>query len=81
MTDNRGWNGGLESEWVARGILMRAGRFFNDLLSEGPTMTFWHAMRSFYDGDGYPALPLYFRFFDVAVSFLLPYNVKLIRFC
>lgn len=25
-------------------------------------------MRTFYDGDGYPDLGLYFRFFDVAVS-------------
>lgn len=25
-------------------------------------------MRSFYDGDGYVSLPLYFRFFDIAVS-------------
>jgi len=40
--------------------------FFNDLLSQGWPASFWHSMRSFYDGDGYPALGLYFKFFDVA---------------
>lgn len=32
-------------------------------------------MRTFYDGDAYPALGLYFKFFDVAVSFLVPFTV------
>ncbi|KAF7319262.1 Response to drug-related protein [Mycena chlorophos] len=41
--------------------------FFNDLLEEVPFgLGFWHAMRSFYEGDGYPSLGLYFQFFDVA---------------
>lgn len=47
-------------------------RFFNDLLSqpldENFNGSFWHTMRAFYDGDTYPNLGLYFRFFDVAVS-------------
>lgn len=29
-------------------------------------------MRVFYDGDGYPPIGLYFKFFDVAVSVFLP---------
>ncbi|KUI61318.1 Quercetin 2,3-dioxygenase [Cytospora mali] len=40
--------------------------FFNDLISSGYMESFWQTMRSFYDGDTYPVLPLYFRFFDVA---------------
>ncbi|KUI64254.1 hypothetical protein VM1G_11083 [Cytospora mali] len=40
--------------------------FFNDLLSAGYMESFWHLMRSSYDGDSYLVLPLYFRFFDVA---------------
>ncbi|KAJ4387419.1 hypothetical protein N0V93_008011 [Gnomoniopsis smithogilvyi] len=40
--------------------------FFNDFLSEGYPPSFWHTMRTFLDGDGYPALGLYFKFFDVA---------------
>ncbi|KAI1360497.1 hypothetical protein F5Y08DRAFT_348719 [Xylaria arbuscula] len=38
--------------------------FFNDMLSKGTSQGFWYNMRVFYDGDGYIALPLYFRFFD-----------------
>jgi hypothetical protein len=33
-------------------------------------------MRAFYDGDGYPPMGLYFKFFDVAVS-LPPHEFKL----
>ncbi|KAI0433450.1 hypothetical protein F5Y09DRAFT_73939 [Xylaria sp. FL1042] len=39
--------------------------FFNDMFCKGPSPGFWYLMRAFYDGDGYIALPLYFRFFDV----------------
>lgn len=50
----------------------KIARFFNDLLSqpldENFNGSFWHTMRAFYDGDTYPNLGLYFRFFDVAVS-------------
>lgn len=43
-------------------------RWFNDFLVDQHYKSFWYSMRSFYDGDGYISLPLYFRFFDVAVS-------------
>lgn len=43
-------------------------RFFADLLSGSWPAGFWHTMRTFYDGDGYPALGLYFKAFDFAVS-------------
>lgn len=43
-------------------------RFFADLLSQSWPSGFWHTMRTFYDGDAYPAMGLYFKFFDVAVS-------------
>lgn len=43
-------------------------RFFADLNSKSYPPAFWHTMRTFYDGDTYPALGLYFKFFDVAVS-------------
>ncbi|KAJ0108777.1 cupintype [Diaporthe amygdali] len=40
--------------------------FFADLLSGSWPAGFWHTMRTFYDGDGYPALGLYFKAFDFA---------------
>ncbi|KAH8777369.1 hypothetical protein F5883DRAFT_543377, partial [Diaporthe sp. PMI_573] len=43
--------------------------FFADLLSQSWPSGFWHTMRVFYDWDAYPAMGLYFKFFDVAVSF------------
>lgn len=43
-------------------------RFFADFLSASWPPGFWHTMRTFYDGDGYPSLGLYFKAFDVAVS-------------
>lgn len=53
----------------------KIARFFNDLLSqpldENFNGSFWHTMRAFYDGDTYPNLGLYFRFFDVTVSYWL----------
>lgn len=56
-------------------------RFFNDFLSqpldENLNGSFLHTMRAFYDGDAYPALGLYFRFFDVAVSHSLTADPKL----
>lgn len=56
-------------------------RFFNDLLSVGMQpgfsgASFWHTMRAFYDGDAYPALGLYFQFFDIAVSVLNVYRCE-----
>ncbi|KAI0508522.1 hypothetical protein F5B22DRAFT_390040 [Xylaria bambusicola] len=38
--------------------------FFNDMLHKGTSPGFWYLMRVFYDGDGYIALPLHFRFLD-----------------
>ena len=58
--------------------------FFNDLLSRGWPAPFWHGMRTFYDGDIYPDLGLYFRFFDVAVrGIVLKFRrtIRLIPFC
>lgn len=43
-------------------------RFFADIFEQEHMNSFWYTMRAFYDGDGYAKLPLYFRFFDVAVS-------------
>ncbi|KAL1866865.1 hypothetical protein Daus18300_006568 [Diaporthe australafricana] len=40
--------------------------FFADLLSGTWPSGFWHTMRVFYDGDGYPSLGLYFKGFDIA---------------
>ncbi|KAI3399147.1 hypothetical protein diail_7726 [Diaporthe ilicicola] len=40
--------------------------FFADLLSGSWPSGFWHTMRTFYDGDAYPSLGLYFKTFDVA---------------
>ncbi|KAF7319270.1 Cupin-2 domain-containing protein [Mycena chlorophos] len=40
--------------------------FFNDVFSSDSPFAFWHTMRAFYDGDTYPAMGLYFRFFDIA---------------
>lgn len=72
-----------KSDWLWDSIIRRVlqnhqcdadkiPRFFNDLLSqpldENFNGSFWHTMRAFYDGDTYPDLGLYFRFFDVAVS-------------
>ncbi|KAF2035002.1 hypothetical protein EK21DRAFT_107634 [Setomelanomma holmii] len=59
--------------------------FFNDLLSQGWPAPFWHTMRAFYDGDGYPPMGLYFKFFDVAfitivggiAKFIAPVKPKL----
>lgn len=45
-------------------------RFFADFLAGGYPPGFWYTMRTFYDGDGYPSLGLYFKAFDVAVSCL-----------
>jgi hypothetical protein len=42
--------------------------FFNDMLAQGWPAPFWYMLRVFYDGDSYPPLGLYFKFFDVAVS-------------
>jgi hypothetical protein len=41
------------------------------MLAQGWPVPFWHMLRVFYDGDSYPPLGLYFKFFDVAVSVLL----------
>lgn len=49
---------------------LRVDRFFDDLLAEGWPAPFWHTMRAFYDGDGYPALGLHFKFLDMAVRIL-----------
>ncbi|KAH8171043.1 hypothetical protein LIA77_09824 [Sarocladium implicatum] len=43
---------------------MYKAMFFNDLLSDGGFGGFWKSMRAFYDGDAYPAFPLYFQIFD-----------------
>lgn len=37
-------------------------------MADGWPSSFLVSMRAFYDGDAYPALGLYFRFLDVAVS-------------
>lgn len=50
-------------------------RFFADLLSQNWPSGFWHTMRTFCDGDAYPAMGLYFKFVDVAVSHLVPFLV------
>ena len=52
-------------------LCLRLGpfRFFADFVSASWPPGFWHTMRTFYDGDAYPALGLYFKFFDVAVSY------------
>jgi len=42
-------------------------RMFADLLSEGHMPGFWHLMRSFYDGDTYPALPASIKLLDQLV--------------
>lgn len=69
----------LMAKW---GWLDLCERFFNELLGGDQTPSFWHAIRAFYDGDGYPVLPLYFRFFDVAVwptsLFLSPSRIVII---
>jgi hypothetical protein len=49
-------------------------RFFNDLLAQGWPAPFWYMLRVFYDGDSYPPLGLYFKFFDVAVRVFLTEN-------
>lgn len=64
----------LSSLLIALGpklILLRV-RFFADLLSQNWPSGFWHTMGTFYDGDAYPAMGLYFKFFDVAVSHSIP---------
>lgn len=44
--------------------------FFNDLLPADGSGGFLKTMRVFWDGDAYPALPLYFRVFDEAFVFV-----------
>ena len=50
-------------------------RFFNDFLEEMP-VSFWHSMRSFYDGDAYPSLGLYFQFIDVVVGVATSHEIS-----
>ncbi|KAG8162286.1 hypothetical protein KVR01_008051 [Diaporthe batatas] len=52
--------------------------FFADLLSQSWPAGFWHTMRTFYDGDAYPALGLYFKVFDVAFVTLFGGIAKLL---
>ena len=47
------------------------------MLSRGPSPGFWYNMRVFYDGDGYIALPLYFRFFDELVGLCIVFHMRL----
>ncbi|KAH7305259.1 hypothetical protein B0I35DRAFT_414042 [Stachybotrys elegans] len=38
--------------------------FFNDLFGTGRPLGFWHALRAFYDGDGYVPLPFKLQIID-----------------
>ncbi|KAK0385312.1 hypothetical protein NLU13_7788 [Sarocladium strictum] len=56
---------------------MYKAMFFNDLLSDGEFGGFWKTMRAFWDGDAYPAFPLYFRAIDEAFLFVFGGIAKL----
>ncbi|KAH7058936.1 hypothetical protein B0J12DRAFT_772673 [Macrophomina phaseolina] len=53
--------------------------FFNDMMSQGSMPGFWHAMRAFYDGDTWVALPGNIGIVDQAFTLVFGTIAKLIE--